>query len=150
MAAHSTSRAMKTGSRERLSRAQWVKIGLIAGLAAILPVLIVQALALAVWPEAAAFKPLDNYARTAVFTLVPALIATALFARLARSSQDPAVAFIRIAAIVLLVSFIPDYLLPDPNKTVLASSIAAFLHIIAAVAITTGIITGYGRAMKKF
>jgi peptidoglycan/LPS O-acetylase OafA/YrhL len=140
---------MRSGSPLQLTRQQWAKIGMTTALAAIALVLVVQALALAIWPQAAAFKPLDSYPRTAIFTLVPALLATALFARLSKGGQDPAAKFTRIASIVLLLSIIPDYLLPDPNKTLLASSITALLHVVAALVTTLGLITGYRRAMQK-
>lgn len=149
MATQTVSKDIRSGSPAQLSKQQWIKIGLTTALTAIALVLIVQALALTIWPEAAAFKPLDSYARTAIFTLVPALIATALFARLSRGGKDPAAAFVRIALIVLLLSIIPDYLLPDPNKTLLASSITAFLHFVAALVTTLGIIIGYKQAFKQ-
>ncbi len=102
-----------------------------------------QALALAVWPAAAQFKPLDSYLRSALFTLVPALGAAIIFAQLARRTVNPVPAFVQVAAVVLLVSFIPDYLLPDPNKTLLASSVAAFLHLVAGVVTVGVLVAGY-------
>jgi hypothetical protein len=121
----------------------WVQIGAAAAAASILAVLIVQALALALWPDIARFKPLDSYARSALFTLVPAIGATVVFAQIARRTANPVPAFVRIAAVVLLASFVPDYLIPDPNKTLLASSVAAFLHLVAGL-LTTGIlVAGY-------
>lgn len=149
MATQTASEGFRTRKAELLSQQQWLRIGLVAALVAIALVLPIQALATAFWPEIAAFKPLDNYLRTAVFTLIPALVATALFARLAQSRNNPAAAFVKIAFIVLLVSFIPDYALPVPDKTFLASSVAAFLHLIAGIAITGVIIAGYNRAVKK-
>jgi hypothetical protein len=148
MATQTVSKGIRTGARELLSRQQWIKIGLMAALPTIVLVIAVQALAIATWPEVASFKPLDNYARTAIFILIPALIATALFARLTRNSKDPVASFVKIAVIVLLLSFIPDYLLPLANKTFLASSVAAFLHLIAGVLISAGLIAGYKRAVR--
>jgi len=75
----------------------------------------------------------------------PPLVATALLAWLARRSPNPAAAFIKLAALVLLLSFIPDYTLPVPHRTLLASSVAASLHVIAALIITAGILAGYRR-----
>jgi hypothetical protein len=121
----------------------WAQIGALAAAASIAAVVIVQALALALWPEAARFRPLDSYLRSALFTLVPALGATFVFAQLARRVGSPVPRFVRVAAVVLLVSFIPDYLLPDPNKTLLASSIAAFLHLVAGVVTVGVLVAGY-------
>jgi hypothetical protein len=122
-----------------------LKLGLITAAASIVAVLVVQALAIALWPEIALFAPLDSYGRSAIFTLVPALGATALLAWLAERRAQPVQTFIQISAVVLLVSFIPDYILPVPHKTLLASSVAAFLHVVAGVVIVLLLIVGYQR-----
>jgi hypothetical protein len=121
----------------------WAQIGVLAAAASIAAVVIVQALALALWPDAARFKPLDSYLRSALFTLVPTIGATLVFAQLARRTGNPVPAFLQVAAVVLLVSFIPDYLLPDPNKTLLASSVAAFLHLVAGLVTVGALVAGY-------
>jgi hypothetical protein len=46
---------------------------------------------------------------------------------------------------VLLLSIIPDYILPVPDKTLLASTITAFLHVVAGVAIVGVLLAGYRR-----
>lgn len=129
----------------RLTKGEWVKLGLMAAAASIVAVLAVQALAITIWPEIARFAPLDNYFRSAIFTLVPALVATALFAWLVGRTARPARTFVIISVVVLLISFIPDYTLPVPHKTLLASSVAAFLHVVAAVITVSVLVTGYRR-----
>lgn len=124
---------------------QWLILGITAAAAAIVGVLIVQAAALAIWPEAALFRPLESYARSALFTLAPALIATGLLAWLARRSADPTALFVRISLVALLLSFIPDYILPVPNRTMIASTIAAVLHVVAAAIIVPILVRGYRR-----
>lgn len=121
----------------------WVKIGLKAALASIAAVLAVQAIALAIWPDIAAFGPLDSYPRSALFTLVPVIVATGLLAWLVKTREKPISSFIKISAVVLVLSFIPDYAIPHPSKTVLASSVAAFMHLIAGVITIVMLITGY-------
>jgi hypothetical protein len=140
---------VKAESREaRVSPRIWFQIGAIAIAASIAAVLLVQALAIARWPEIALFKPLESYARSALFVLVPGAAATALFAWLAARVQRPVATFVGIAAMVLLVSIIPDYVLPVPHKTFLASSVTAFLHVAAGV-ITAGVLVlGYRRAAQ--
>jgi len=128
---------------------QWAVVGAIAAIAAVVAVLIVQAIAIALWPEVALFKPLDSYPRTVLFTIIPTFIATGLFAWLAMRQATPERTFLRIAAIVLLLSFLPDYLLPVANRTLLASSVAAFLHVIAAAVIVTILVTGYRRLSRR-
>lgn len=132
----------------QLSSGEWIILGLVTAIVSIVAVLAVQALAIAQWPTIALFAPLDSYARSALFTLVPVVIATFLLAWLA-GRQDRAIQrFITISMIALLISFIPDYILPVPNKTVLASSVAAFLHVIAALTTVFMLVTGYKRCAR--
>ena len=128
-----------------LPKRQWLTIGLAAALGSVAAVLAAQAIALAIWPDLALFKPLESYARSALFTLIPALGATAVFAWLATRKDDPASSFKKIAAVVLLLSFIPDYVLPVAHRTLLASSVAAFLHVVAAAVTVSVIVNGYRR-----
>lgn len=138
-----TSSSMRVAGQPSLR--QWLILGVSAAAAAIVGVLIAQAAALAIWPEAALFRPLESYARSALFTLVPALIATGLLAWLARRTANPTAVFVRIAVVALLLSFIPDYLVPVPNRTLLASTIAAMLHVVAAAIIVPILVRGYRR-----
>ena len=130
---------------EELTLGQWITIGLITATASVVAVLLVQAVALAIWPDLALFKPLESFARSALFTLVPALGATGVFAWLTAHRADPGRAFRRVALVVLLLSLIPDYVLPVPHRTLLASSVAAFLHLVAAVVTVFLITAGYRR-----
>ena len=124
-------------------RNRWIQIGLAAAVTSILAVILTQWVAIAIWPDIALFKPLDSYPRTALFTAVPTAVATALFAWLVAHRPQPVQTFLKISVAVLLLSFIPDYLLPVPYKTMLASSVAAFMHVVAAVVITTVLVIGY-------
>lgn len=130
-------------AQRRLGFTGWLQFGLAAAGLSIPAVLASQALAVALWPDIALFRPLDSYVRSAVFVLVPALGVAAVFAELAARNSRPVPAFLRLAAVVLLVSFIPDYLLPDAHKTLLASSVAAFLHVIAATVTAGTLVIGY-------
>lgn len=132
-------------SRQAMTSSDWVKWGFLAAAASIAAVLVVQALAISAWPEIALFGPLDNYVRSAIFTLVPVIVATGLFAWLANRATRPARTFIIISIVVLIISFIPDYAAPIPNKTLLASTVAAFLHVVAAVVTVSLLVTGYRR-----
>jgi len=123
----------------------WLRIGLMATAVAVIAVLLVQLLATQIWPEIALFKPLDSYARSAAFVIVPAIAATVLFAWLARRSPQADAQFLRISVVVLLLSFIPDYILPVEHKTLLASSVAAFLHVVAGVILVAMLTSGYRR-----
>lgn len=136
---------INTQAERQLGMNQWVQIGLVTAVAGVAAVLIVQVLAIAIWPDIALFKPLDSYPRTAVFTAVPAFGATAVFAWLAARKPQPVQTFIKISAVVLVLSIIPDYILPVPDKTFLASTVTAFMHVVAAVVTVAVLVTGYKR-----
>ena len=129
-----------------LARGQWLRLGATAAVAAIVAVLVVPSVILAIWPDLSAFKPLDSLARSAIFTLLPTALATALFAWLAARRPQADQSFLRIALIVLVVSFLPDYLIPVPAKSLLASTATALLHAVAAAVIVPMLVTGYRRA----
>lgn len=129
----------------QLDRNQWVRLGAVTAVTSVIAVLIVQVVALTIWPDIALFKPLDSYARAAVFTAIPAIAATALLAWLARRQADPVPTFLKISAVVLVISIIPDYLLPVEYKTFLASTVTAFLHVVAAVVTISVLVMGYRR-----
>ena len=144
-----TEAATNVENKSNLERSDWVKLGFIAAAVSIVAVLVVQTVAIAIWPEIALFKPLDSYIRTVIFTLVPVVVATVLFAWLANHTARPVKTFITISAVVLVISFIPDYILPFPEKTILASSVAAFLHIIAGVSTVSILVIGYQRRVAQ-
>ncbi|MCB0165878.1 MAG: hypothetical protein KDI79_16720 [Anaerolineae bacterium] len=132
-----------------IKNGDWVKLGINTAIVSIIAVLIVQALAIAIWPEIALFAPLDSYIRSAIFTLVPVIGATALLAWLVAKQTQPVKKFITISVVILIISFIPDYILPVEYKTVLASSVAAFLHVVAAVVAVPMLVIGYQRQANR-
>ena len=137
-----------TRSTVHLAGSEWIKLGLLTALVSIVAVLTVQAPTIALWPEIALFAPLDSYARSALFTLIPVVGATVLLAWLVRRQERAVRRFIMISVIVLLISIIPDYILPVPNKTLLASSVTAFLHVIAALITVVMLVTAYQRRVR--
>ena len=130
-------------TKTAIKRNDWVKIGLKTAVFSVIAVLIVQAVALAIWPEIRAFKPLDSYPRSAIFTLIPALGATAVFSWLVKHQSQPVKKFIILSGILLLLSLIPDYALPLEGKTLLGSSVAAFMHMVAGIVTVATIVTSY-------
>jgi hypothetical protein len=144
-----TQSALRRRPAAQIETKAWAQLGLGAAVASIAAVLLVQALAIAYWPEIALFKPLDSYARSALFVLVPAVGATAVFAWLVGRREQPVRDFIMLSAIILLVSIIPDYALPDANKTLLASTVTAFLHVVAGIITVTLLTIGHQRQTKQ-
>ena len=119
-------------TKTTIKASEWAKLGLAAGVVSVVAVLVVQFLAIALWPEIALFAPLDSYIRSVI-----------LFAWLVKRTANPVKTFIIISVVVLVISFIPDYILPVPDKTVLASTVAAFLHIVVAVPTVWILVSGY-------
>jgi Family of unknown function (DUF6069) len=146
MTARTISKTQKTAG---ITTSRWLQIGLLAAAGSILAVLLVQAAILALWPELAAFKPLDSYARSALFTLIPAVLATAVFSWLVKSQDQPVTKFLRISVIVLLLSFIPDFLLPVANRTLAGSLAAASLHLVAGIVTVGLLLAGYTRSIRN-
>jgi len=140
-----------TGVRPQtqLSGGDWLKLGLLTALVSMVAMWAVQALAIALWPEIASFAPLGNYVRSALFTFIPVMVATFLLAWLVSRQERGVQRFITIAIIVLLISFIPDYILPIPNRTILASSVAAFLHVVVALITVPMLVSGYQQRKKN-
>lgn len=141
--------AVNTQTKVNIKNGDWVRLGINAAIVSIIAVLIVQALAIAIWPEIALFAPLDSYLRSAIFTLVPAIGATALLAWLVANQAKAVKKFITISVVVLIISIIPDYILPVEHKTVLASSVTAFLHMVAAVITVLMLVIGYQRQANR-
>jgi hypothetical protein len=127
----------------QLSISEWIKLGLLTALASVAAVLLVQYLAILVWPEIGLFKPLDSYPRSALFTAIPVVGATGLLAWLVARRPQPVRTFITIALLFLALSIVPDYLLPVPHRTMLASSVTALLHGVAGAVTVWMLVTGY-------
>lgn len=102
-------------STQQLRRTDWLRIGTGAALLSAAAVVLSRLLAFAIWPELAAFEPLSSSPRSALFTTIPAFGSTAVFAWLDRRAARPARAFVLTSAAVLLVSIVPDYVLPFAN-----------------------------------
>jgi hypothetical protein len=81
----------------------------------------------------------------ALVSAVPALFAAGLLSILRRFTQRPLRAFWIIAGIVLLVSFLPDLILPVDRGTRIG---LMAMHVIAALAIV-GVLTGVYRAQQS-
>ncbi len=131
-----------------LSRNHWINLGVQALIFSVPTVVITQAIALLIWPDIRLFEPLNSFGRSALFTAVPVIGATLLFAFLYSRIAQPKKLFNRIAFMVLVISIIPDYLLPVPHKTFLASTVTAFLHVVAGV-ITILVLQQGVREVKK-
>lgn len=73
----------------------------------------------------------------ALFTVVPAIVATLLYAALRRFARRPERTFAGIAAVVFVVTTIPDftYIPTVPGATAGQTAVLVLTHVIAAVSI---------------
>jgi hypothetical protein len=105
--------------------------------------LVARLIALAILPIPADNYQLGTAGPTATLTICGAIGAIAVFAVVRRRAHRAATVFTRIAAVVLLVSFIPDVLLlthHTKGTTLVSVMVLMFLHVVAAVTITTTLI----------
>jgi low temperature requirement protein LtrA len=84
-----------------------------------------------------------TYPPVVFLSVVGALGATVVYALLQRRSRDPDRTFARVAAVVLVLSFVPDVglLVGDPAATVLGVVVLIVMHVVvasASVAVLTG------------
>lgn len=83
------------------------------------------------------FVVLANVSGTVLFTVVPAIVAVLLYAVLLRFTADPARIFTGIAAVVLVLSWIPDitYIPTVPGATAGQTVVLMIMHLVAAAVI---------------
>jgi hypothetical protein len=81
------------------------------------------------------FEPL-NVGPVAIFSVLGAVGATVTYGIVDRLSETPDRTFVVVAAVVLLVSFVPDVLMlqADPAATAPAVAVLMFMHVVVAVA----------------
>ncbi len=79
------------------------------------------------------FLPLATVNGTILFTLVPALVATLLYAVLLRFAGNPARTFAIVATVVFVVTLIPDftYIPAVPGATAGQTAILVLMHVVA-------------------
>jgi hypothetical protein len=91
------------------------------------------------------FEPIA-YPPVVFLTLLATVAAAAVFGLVVKLTGQPRRSFRRLAAVVLLLSFVPDVLLlqADPAATVAGVVVLMFMHIVAAVVIVTVLTRGVG------
>ena len=90
------------------------------------------------------FIVLSNVSGPIIFTVVPAIIAVLLYAVLLRFTRNPARIFTIVAAIVLVLSVIPDftYIPTVPGSSSAQTAVLVVMHVVAAVVIV-GMLTRF-------
>jgi hypothetical protein len=92
------------------------------------------------------FPPLATVGGTIVFTIVPAVVAVVVYALLLRFTRNPERIFTSLAAVVLVLSWIPDltYIPTVPGASAGQTAVLMLMHLIAAVVIV-GMLTRLSR-----
>lgn len=110
--------------------------------AALNAVLVAAARALDIAPG---FEPIA-YPPVIFLTVLGVLAATAVFALVTRLRHEPGQTFPRLAAVALVLSFVPDFVLlqVDPAATVLGVVVLMVMHVVAAV-VAVGLLVPWRR-----
>lgn len=107
----SSTHTSQTTSKDQSAFRRLLWVGLLVVLAAVMMNMLISLIAKALFPVAPTFIPLQPEGVIS-FTVVGAVGAVIVFALLVRWAKHPIRLFQRIAVTVLLVSLIPDLLLP--------------------------------------
>lgn len=141
MSATSSSAMSSSVTRESRAadRGRFTLVGLGTVVAAVLANVLVYAIGGALVAYDPRFLPLANVGGAVIFTLVPAIVAAPLYAALTRFARRPARAFVIVAAVVFVVTLIPDftYIPTVPGATGGQTAVLVLMHVVAA-----GVIVG--------
>jgi hypothetical protein len=132
--------------QSKSKRRGYLKLGIATVFSAVLANVLVYFLGDVVVDYKSDFVILNNFSGVAIFTFVAAVVAVLLYAVLLRKSVQPERTFTITAAVLLVLSVIPDLTMLPGEKGSSNGQIALLVlsHIVAAV-IITGMLTKYGR-----
>lgn len=124
------------------NRRQFALVELATVLAATLANILVYYIGSALVTYDPQFIVLADVSAAVIFTVIPAIVAVLIYAVLRRISQHPARVFAIIAAVVFVVTLIPDFLyIPTvPGATGAQIAVLALMHVVAA-AVIVGMLT---------
>ncbi len=129
---------------------RYALVGLGTIVAAVVANIIVYFIGSAIISYNPEFIVLSNVSPAILFTVVPAIVAVVLYALLMRFTSDPARIFTIIAAVVLVLSLIPDfaYIPTVPGASTAQAIMLAIMHVVAAVVIVT-MLTSFTRRSSR-
>jgi hypothetical protein len=137
-----TALAVATPQPSRSRAVAWGRYALV-GFATVIAAVVANLLVYAVGNVVVGYDPqfvvLATTGGTILFTVVPAVVAVLLYAVLLRFASDPARVFTGIAAVVLIISVIPDftYIPSVPGASAGQVAILVVMHIVAALVIVS-------------
>jgi hypothetical protein len=144
-----TSLSVSGESRARI-RGRYARLGLATVVAAVIANVLVYFAGDAVVGYDPEFVVLGNVVGIAIFTLIPAIVSVLLYAVLLRRTANPARVFTIVAAVVFVVTTIPDftYIPSQPGATNGQTAILVLMHIVAAGVIVR-MLTSYTRPRAR-
>ena len=141
-----TQNSLYTGSQvERVEGKRLWLAGLGAMVAAVIINSLIRILALAILPIPAGNMQLSTPIFVIAFTIIGTLAATGIFALINRFARRPIPTFRIAATIVLVLTFIPDFLLLATPNTNIASTITLMVMHTATYLLCVGMLTGVAR-----
>jgi len=142
--------ASSASTPRAMSRGRIALVGLATVLAATLANVLVYFVGGALVAYDPQFLPLTNVSGAIVFTLPAALVAVGIYALLLRFARRPARTFAIVAAVVLVVTAIPDftYIPTVPGATSGQTAVLVVMHIVAA-GVIVGMLTTFTRPKAR-
>ena len=139
-----------SGTSRVEGRWRYARVGLATVVAAVLANVLVYYAGDAVVGYDPDFVVLANVSGTILFTLVPAIVATLLYAVLLRRAAHPVRLFTIVSAIVLIVTTIPDftYIPGVVGASAGQTAVLVLMHVVAA-AVIVGMLTTYARPRAR-
>lgn len=129
--------------RRAIDWGRYALVGLATVVAAVLANVIVYVIGSMIVTYNPQFVVLANPSGTILFTVVPAIVAVLLYAMLLRFTANPARIFTIIAAVVLILSWIPDltYIPTVPGSSAEQTVVLMIMHLVAATVIVRTLTT---------
>ena len=136
----------ESGSADAVDRGRFALVGLGTVVAAVTANVVVYVLGSALVGYDPRFLPLAKVDGVVLFTLLPAIVATLLYALLLRFSGNPPRTFGTVSAVVFVVTLIPDfaYIPTVPGASSGQTAILVLMHVVAA-GVIVGTLTGFAR-----
>lgn len=134
-----------------ITRGRFTRVGLATIIAAVAANVLVYFIGGAFVPYDPQFLPLTDVSGAIAFTLPAAIVAVLLYAVLLRFAQYPARVFTVVAAVVFVVTLIPDftYIPTVPGVTAGQTAILVLMHVAAAGVIVRMLTTLTTRAQAR-
>ncbi len=135
-----------SGHSRSVDWGRYALVGIATVIAAVVANLVVWFIGGAIVAYDPEFVVLSTPSGTILFTVVPAVVAVIIYALLLRFASNPARVFAILAAVVLVLSWIPDltYIPTVPGSSAGQTAVLMVMHAVAAVVIV-GMLTNLAR-----